>query len=54
MKYLVTHDSHDLKKGDVYEGDELPLWLAGKAIPLTEKSFEVATPAEDKKAKAKK
>ena len=32
--------------------DALPLWLVGKATPLTEKAFEVATPA-DKKANKK-
>lgn len=52
MKYLVTHDSHELKKGDIYEGDRLPLWLVGKATKIAEKAFEVATPA-DKKANKK-
>lgn len=52
MKFLLTHDSHELKKGEIYEGDSLPLWLVGKATPLTEKAFEVATPA-DKKANKK-
>lgn len=51
MKFLLTHDSHELKKGEIYEGDALPLWLVGKATPLTEKAFEVATPSEKKAAK---
>ncbi|HDL1233932.1 TPA: hypothetical protein PWY77_002151 [Mannheimia haemolytica] len=46
MKWLLTHDSHELKKGDVYEGETLPLWLVGKAIEIEEKSFEVATPSD--------
>jgi septal ring factor EnvC (AmiA/AmiB activator) len=33
-KWLLTHDSHTLKKGEVYEGKELPAWLVGKAVPL--------------------
>lgn len=44
MKWLLTHDSHKLKKGDVYEGETLPLWLVGKAVEVEEKAFEVATP----------
>ncbi|QHJ82378.1 MAG: hypothetical protein [Caudoviricetes sp.] len=51
MKFLLTHDSHELKKGEIYEGDALPLWLVGKATPLTEKAFEVATPADKKSNK---
>lgn len=51
MKFLLTHDSHELKKGEIYEGDALPLWLVGKAVPLTEKMFEVATPADKKASK---
>ncbi|MBO6227485.1 MAG: hypothetical protein J6N68_07460 [Shewanella sp.] len=51
MKFLLTHDSHELNKGEIYEGDSLPLWLVGKATPLTEKAFEVATPAEKKTTK---
>ena len=34
-RWMLTHDSHKLKKGEIYEGDELPAWLAGKAIPAT-------------------
>ncbi|EOZ5211597.1 hypothetical protein ACQSIO_000138 [Escherichia coli] len=34
QKWLLTHDSHELKKGEVYKGETLPLWLAGKAIPV--------------------
>jgi len=51
MKYLVTHDSHELKKGDTYEGDRLPLWLVGKATLIKEKEFVVATPAGKKTTK---
>jgi len=52
MKFLLTHDSHELKKGEIYEGDALPLWLVGKATPLTEKAFEVATPEKKTSKKA--
>ncbi|HHQ6537924.1 TPA: hypothetical protein ACSTJY_003303 [Serratia fonticola] len=38
QKYILTHDSHQLKKGDVYEGDTLPAWLVGKAV-LASASF---------------
>lgn len=51
MKFLLTHDSHEMKKGEIYEGDALPLWLVGKATPLTDKTFEVATPADKKASK---
>lgn len=40
MKWILTHDSHHLKKGDVYEGDNLPAWLVGKASLVEEKSFK--------------
>lgn len=53
MKWILTHDSHHLKRGDVYEGDNLPAWLVGKASLVEEKSFEVATPQE-KTTKKKK
>jgi len=43
-KWILTHDSHTLKKGEIYEGDVLPAWLQGKATPLAADSFEVATP----------
>ncbi|HCB2205669.1 TPA: hypothetical protein MYR09_000659 [Citrobacter farmeri] len=46
QKWLLTHDSHNLKKGDVYTGESLPLWLAGKAIPVSDQVLEVATPGE--------
>ncbi|HCT6230170.1 TPA: hypothetical protein OT291_002650, partial [Escherichia coli] len=46
QKWLLTHDSHELKKGEVYKGETLPLWLAGKAIPVSEQVLEVATPAD--------
>ncbi|WP_313687035.1 hypothetical protein [Pantoea sp.] len=53
-KWILTHDSHELKKGDVYEGTTLPAWLAGKATPVSADAFEVATPgaADVKKLKA--
>ncbi len=44
QKWIVTHDSHKLAKGDFFEGDKLPLWLVGKATPIADQSFEVATP----------
>lgn len=44
QKWILTHDSHALKKGEIYEGDTLPAWLQGKATPLAADSFEVATP----------
>lgn len=44
QKWIVTHNSHKLEKGDFYEGDTLPLWLVGKATPIADQSFEVATP----------
>lgn len=56
--WLVKHDSHREKAGDVFEGDELPWYLAGKAVPTTKQVFEVATPAPApapaKKPRAKK
>lgn len=52
QKWLLTHDSHELKKGDIYEGVSLPLWLTGKAQPLAERTFEVATPDEMGKLQA--
>ncbi|HII3771054.1 hypothetical protein ACFGWO_07540 [Pasteurella multocida] len=45
-KWLLKYDSHELKKGDVYEGDTLPLWLVGKVVEI-EDAFEVATPNEN-------
>lgn len=33
-KWVLTHDSHDLKKGQIYEGKELPAYLVGKAVPV--------------------
>lgn len=45
-KWMLTHDSHKLVKGDIYEGEYLPLWLSGKAIPVSEQVLEVATPGE--------
>ncbi|HAT7730609.1 TPA: hypothetical protein JAX37_002460 [Enterobacter cloacae] len=52
QKWLLTHDSHELKKGEVYKGDTLPLWLAGKAIPVSDQVLEVATPADVQKLQA--
>jgi hypothetical protein len=43
QQWLLTHDSHELKKGEVYKGETLPLWLAGKAIPVSDQVLEVAT-----------
>lgn len=52
QKWLLTHDSHELKKGEVYKGDTLPLWLAGKAIPVSDQVMEVATPNDVQKLQA--
>lgn len=52
QKWLLTHDSHKLKKGEVYSGESLPLWLAGKAIPVSDQVLEVATPADVQKLQA--
>ncbi|BEO02789.1 hypothetical protein ABXK20_002413 [Serratia marcescens] len=52
QQWLLTHDSHELKKGDTYKGEILPLWLAGKAIPVGEQVLEVATPADLQKLQA--
>lgn len=52
QKWLLTHDSHELKKGEVYKGETLPLWLAGKAIPVSEQVMEVATPNDVQKLQA--
>lgn len=46
QQWLLTHDSHELKKGEVYKGETLPLWLVGKAIPVGDQVLEVATPGE--------
>lgn len=43
QQWLLTHDSHELKKGEVYKGETLPLWLVGKAIPVGDQVLEVAT-----------
>lgn len=32
-RWILTHDSHSLKKGDIYEGVTLPSYLAGKVVP---------------------
>lgn len=54
LKWILTHDSHELKKGEIYEGKSLPAWLVGKANPVSSDAFEVATPgaAELKKLNA--
>lgn len=52
QQWLLTHDSHELKKGEVYKGETLPLWLVGKAIPVGDQVLEVATPADLKKLQA--
>ncbi|MGH4727923.1 hypothetical protein ACRFDL_13465 [Klebsiella pneumoniae] len=52
QQWLLTHDSHELKKGEVYKGEALPLWLVGKAIPVGEQVLEVATPADLQKLQA--
>ena len=49
---MLTHDSHELKKGEVYKVETLPLWLAGKAIPVSDQVLEVATPADVQKLQA--
>jgi hypothetical protein len=36
QKYILTHDSHTFKKGDVFEGETLPAWLVGKAVLASE------------------
>ncbi|WP_038910934.1 hypothetical protein [Dickeya dadantii] len=51
QKWLLTHDSHELKKGEVYKGETLPLWLVGKAIPVSDQVLEVATPDSEAVAK---
>ncbi|MEG9424929.1 hypothetical protein [Citrobacter freundii] len=52
QKWLLTHDSHELKKGEVYKGETLPLWLVGKAIPVSDQVLEVATTADIQKLQA--
>ena len=52
QKWLLTHDSHELKKGEVYTGKSLPLWLVGKAIPVSDQMLEVATPGDLEKLQA--
>jgi hypothetical protein len=52
QKWLLTHDSHELKKGEVYKGESLPLWLVGKAIPVSDQVLEVATPSDVQKLQA--
>ncbi|UMB78866.1 hypothetical protein FXN80_10885 [Dickeya fangzhongdai] len=52
QKWILTHDSHALKKGDTYEGTELPLWLAGKTVLVGDAEFEVATPGQLAKLQA--
>ena len=52
QKWMLTHDSHTLKKGEIYEGASLPAWLAGKATPVSDRVFEVATPGVLEKLQA--
>ncbi|EIX9096431.1 MULTISPECIES: hypothetical protein [Klebsiella] len=52
QQWLLTHDSHELKKGEVYKGETLPLWLVGKAIPVGDQVLEVATPDDLQKLQA--
>lgn len=52
QKWLLTHDSHELKKGEVYEGASLPPWLVGKTTPVSDQVLEVATPADVQKLQA--
>ena len=52
QQWLLTHDSHELKKGEVYKGETLPLWLVGKATPVGDQVLEVATPADLQKLQA--
>lgn len=47
QKWILTHDSHALKKGDIFEGETLPAWLQGKANPVSADLFEVATPDDE-------
>ena len=54
MKWLLTHDSHEMKKGDIYEGESLPSWLVGKVSLVDKKAFEVATPAKEDPPRKKK
>ncbi|EHK8991084.1 hypothetical protein KCT17_003652 [Escherichia coli] len=51
--WLVTHDSHELKKGDTFTGETLPLWLVGKVKRVEQPVFEVATPTIEPPAKPK-
>lgn len=52
QKWMLTHDSHELKKGQIYEGEELPLWLVGKATLVGDQVLEVATPGDLAKLQA--
>ncbi|HDN2734694.1 TPA: hypothetical protein P1K85_001962 [Klebsiella pneumoniae] len=52
QQWLLTHDSHELKKGEVYKGETLPLWLVGKAIPVGDQVLEVATTTDLQKLQA--
>lgn len=51
QKWMLTHDSHTLKKGEIYQGESLPAWLSGKAIPVSDQVLEVATPDSEAVAK---
>ncbi len=50
QQWLLTHDSHELKKGEVYKGETLPLWLVGKAIPVEDHGAGGGDPGRSAKA----
>jgi hypothetical protein len=51
QKWLLTHDSHELKKGEVYKGETLPCgWW--ESDPVSDQVLEVATPADVQKLQA--
>lgn len=50
---MVAHPRQPrTEKGEVYKGETLPLWLAGKAIPVSDQVLEVATPDDVQKLQA--
>lgn len=53
MKWVLTHDSHEMNVGDIYQGESLPSWLVGKVKLIEDKTFEVATPQEKPPKKKK-
>lgn len=59
MRWLVEYDSHKEKKGDIFEGEELPLYLHGKVKELSdskkkERVLEVSTPSHERQTKQQK